>query len=112
MQQGEERESGEGKKSQRNKDAARPSRRESRKVRRAFTKSYQKYSSLTLLERKTQENAVPNGQRGQAGPGLSQIAEVLTCIFTSFFTKRCYVSLPGLWVMLRKQPQADILSGV
>lgn len=34
------------------------------------------------------------------------------CIFTSVFTKRRYILLSGLWVTLRKQPQADILSGV
>lgn len=104
---GEERRGGQGGK---NKEVARPRRHEGRKGRQAFMKFYQKYSSFTLHKRKAQENTIPCGQRGKAVMGGFKIAEVLMCIFTSVFTKRCYILLSGLWVTLRKQPQADVLS--
>lgn len=101
---------GRGEQAGKNKEVARLRRQEGRKGRQAFMKFYQKYSSFTLHKRKAQKNTIPSGQRGQAVTGGFKIAEVLMCIFTSVFTKRCYILLSGLWVTLRKQPQADVLS--
>lgn len=65
-------------KSRRNRERARLCRHRNRKARRAFMKFYQKSPSFTLHKRKTQENTIPYGLRGQAG---NKGAEVLMCIF-------------------------------